>query len=882
MTQDSDPKEPGNELKRDPEVSPETSDSKAPETKAPDGSPAPGQDGVASPSGEPEGKKEPQKSSKPPKNKVPPEIEIDSAKAKKIDIAGEIKNIYNYLPQQAGGATVRRFSVNDCWQITEDKEDEIARLFVADVTEIEIIFRRFTEKRLLVIGGEPETGKATTAIYLGKRLAEVDPALIKNETYVVQALERQVQVDLRELCADDKLFGKRLVIFEDALSRGNADLLSFFARLNRGGTDISDRLRKNDSFLIFTVQSGDLGELQRSLAETGLFHKLSAPGRDLLERGLEARLQYLAERLKIAEAQMQMLRDSRHLVLNEFKTMPPIARFVEYYFREIVGEGLSLAPEEAIRRFKDITYWFLKDLANDFEAWCFALALCLAHCAPDACGLPWMEFKQLWRALATGLKNDPELFPPRPPDKEVEPKPHGGISSLSEALYLEKCRAEIIKDSISLADTVRFCDAGYTHEIWKALLGQHRRILTALLPQLRQMAETGMDSHEFRSRMLAAQIIGRIGEIDPERITFTMMERWIQTSERRLRSSVGYLYRGALSSADERYRELCLNRLKTLSAPASDDEDEKDRLLTAIATYTQIGVYDLHQAMRELQQIAARRLEPTLRNTHRIERLLERVEDEFDQPLYADEAIGLLLAHEMLRDLAYRLYANEGGVFLGMQFAIIALCHATDPLRVCKELRTWVSSSRTMGALVALMFLQEGGIASQLEVSKIAVPTRGDTPDNKKPVTAGARLQSAPDEKPGSDRPAEEVNGISVAPHMDSRSNPIVQSITASKDAVGQMARFLAGVYESVSTRFILPGKSQRHFQHSFLQHLKTWVIDALPITSCRMSMEALMVELLQIQSGKLYDPIYQLLNDKDFRADAELKAFADAVIRRV
>src|SRR5262249_25325410 len=141
-------------------------------------------------------------------------------------------------PQGAGSTPLRRFSVNDCWLITQDKEDEIARLFTADVAEIETMWHRFTDKRLLVIGGEPETGKATTAIYLGKRLADVDPALIEKNTYVVQALERQVQIDLRELCADGELFGKRLVVFEDALARGNADLLSFFARLKRGDTDI--------------------------------------------------------------------------------------------------------------------------------------------------------------------------------------------------------------------------------------------------------------------------------------------------------------------------------------------------------------------------------------------------------------------------------------------------------------------------------------------------------------------------------------------------------------------------------------------------------------------------------------------------------------------
>jgi hypothetical protein len=59
-------------------------------------------------------------------------------------------------------------------------------------------------------------------------------------------------------------------------------------------------------------------------------------------------------------------------------------------------------------------------------------------------------------------------------------------------------------------------------------------------------------------------------------------------------------------------------------------------------------------------------------------------------------------------------------------------------------------------------------------------------------------------------------------------------------------------------------------------------VIDAVQIESCRLAIEDLMVELLQIRGGSLYDPIYQLLTEKDFASqESELKTFADAVLRR-
>jgi hypothetical protein len=832
-------------------------------------------------------------------------IKADSVDADTVHIADRINiqktDIHNnYIPHSTATA-IRQFSINDCWPIAEDRESEIACVFVADPADIDAMWRILSKKRLLVIGGDREIGKGATAIYLGKLLADSEEPMVEETTYLIQPLDRHIRINLREICADSEIFGKRLVIFEDVLMGANPDLERFFSRLEHGGADVTERLQRNNSFLILTAQTADLASFQRALAENGFYYKLGRPGQDLLDRGLDLRLEFIAERLQSAKEQMQIpderlqlaktqieiLRKRRQLMFDEFKTMPLTARFIEYFFGEIRDEGIALALEEAIRRFKNISYWFLKDLSKDFDAWCFAVSLCLAQIARDMQGVPWMEFERLWRALATCLKSDPELFPQSSDNQAKGEGSADNSPELSENSYLEKCRAMIVKDPASLSDMIRFRDPSYPAELWKTLMGSHRRILAIILLQLRKTVETEIEAYDWNWRALTAQIIGRIGELDPSRITFTMMERWVNANDRRLRASVGYLYRGLLASTDKRYRDLCLEELRTFIGSGGDGEAEKDRLMTAIAAYRQVGVFDLPLAMSELQRLARIRLEPILRDTQRIERMLDRVERKFHQPLYLDQAIGLLITKELLRDFAYRLYANEGGTFFGIQLALASLCHEVDPVRVFHQLRDWIASSNTMGTLVALMFLQESGIASQLEVHRVEVPAPESPTEGDSLATASADADAAPDGvsdsvNAGSDNTKERADGTHWAPLTVLRSNPIVLSLTAGTEAVEQTARFLAAIYESITTTFTLPGRSQRYFRISFLQHLKTWVIDAVHIESCRLAIEDLMVELLQIRDGSLKEPIYQLLTEKNFASqESELKIFADAVLRR-
>jgi hypothetical protein len=413
-------------------------------------------------------------------------------------------------------------------------------------------------------------------------------------------------------------------------------------------------------------------------------------------------------------------------------------------------------------------------------------------------------------------------------------------------------------------------------------LKHHRRILTTLLPRLRELAESASGEANSQQRELCARIIGRVGEIDPERVTLSVMNRWIDSDDVRQRVNIGALYQGILASHNERYRSYFLEVLKSLTASirtnADDDEvpsqkerdenneklettvtvfsrqKERDRnnekLRTAIAVYSRIGAYDLALAMKGLKSIARDRLVPIMTNVQRVGRLLERTKAEFVKQTSAQEALGLLVFHEMLSDLVKRLYNQEASTFVGVQYALISLCLSADTIRVFKELRIWIESSdQATGALVALLFLIKDGIASTLKSVKV------------------------------------EVSG-SESGFAESKScNPITAALTSGKasgkESVVEMARFLVTIFEAFSVTFFLPREFQDYLRKSYLAHLTTWIEEALPIEGCREAMEELLTELMRIHKRVLYKPIDNLLSSPAFlKRDPELKRdFVNAVL---
>jgi hypothetical protein len=801
---------------------------------------------------------------------------ITEAKGEKFNFANEIHDVTVYLDSKHGlsNVSIRSFAFSEIWRITKERQEEIASLFVADPSEVERLRRILVEKRVLILSGESGLGKATTAIYLGSLVSEHagdgEAEATAPETFLIPTLERYIKIDPNEICECDDAPGNRFVIFKNALTRCNRDLLEFLAQLNEYSLGhVADRLRKENSYLIFTVSPSEAAQLQPKLGDKNLHYELKHLSDELLSKGLERKLSQLARSPRVAPERLKQLQEpeQQRLLIAGLKTMPRIAGFAEHYLRDSGATEVELDLGEAIRRFENISDWFQRELVGDFEAWCFTLSLGLAHCLNDARGVSWIDFEYLRRAVWQCLKRDPELFPKLnthdQPVGEFPEKP----PPLVDDIYLEKSRARILKDPNSLADVIYFNEDSYSQKLWEILLKHHRRILTLLLPRLCEMAEDHSGKFDRRQQALCARIIGRIGEIDPDRVSLAVVDRWLNSANVGDRATIGALYQGILASRGERYRGAFLNLLESLSASdhsnvnqeaetaLSPEEKnrllaaraaERNRLLTAISVYSQLGTYDLSLAVRGLERIAQAKLVPLMGDVQRIGRLIERTRNEFSQQTSEDEALGLLIYQDMLSDLAARLYAQQGHIFVGVQYALCSLALNTDPISVFKELRYWVeSSNQATGALVALMFLSGNGIAATLESRQVEI-SNGE-------VTTAERKTC----------------------------NPIIAALTLGQDSVLEMARFLVTIFESFSIKFIFPKEFMRYLRESFLVHLQTWVENSLHTESCRKATENLFAELMRVHKGVLFEPIYKLLNSPEFsKEDSDLKKrFVEAVL---
>ena len=783
---------------------------------------------------------------------------IGSLDADKVSISETHREINYYFAEKQGmlSAAVTHFTFNDIWRVNRDKQEEISGLFVADSAEIEHLRRVLVEKRILILSGEPGLGKTTTAIHLAAVVSEhaaVEGASAEPpETYLIPTLDRYVKIDPHEICECGDKQSNRFVVFKDAFARRNHDLVGFFSQLTQFSLgEFADKLRKDNSYLVFTVTSSDTAQLQTALTDGGLRYELKHLGDELLLEGLKRKLAHLARGPQVASERLERLQDpeQQKIMVARLRTMPRIVSFVEYYLRDS-GTNVGGDLDEAIRNFEDIAHWFHRELPADFESWCFTMSLGLAHCLCETQGVSWVDFENLRRSVWQCLKRDPELFPPRSNlNEHAVGEPSEKTTTLLDDPYLKTGRAEIVKDPNSLADLIRFRDDSYPHRLWAIFLKHHRRILTMLLPRLSEMAEDHSGRYDPEQRALSARIIGRIGEIDSDRVTLSVMSRWINSDDVRHRATIGALYQGILASRDERYRAYFLELLKSLSAPdraGGGREDEKNRLLTSIAVYSQIGSYDLSLAMNGLEGIARQKLVPVMRDVQRIGRLIERTQNEVSQQSSAEEAIGILIYQEMLSDLAGRLYAQQRHIFVGILYAISSLSLTTDPISVFRELRRWMeTSNQETGALVALMFLVKDGIATTLESWQVEI-SEGESASAEKKTC-----------------------------------NPIIVAMTLGPEFVLETARFLVTIFESSSAKFIFPKEFMRFLRESFLSHLQTWVEEALHVESCRKAMENLFTELMRIHNQVLFEPIYQLLSSSDFtKKDPDLKkAFTAAVL---
>ena len=785
------------------------------------GSPAQGEEtsndalSVPSPSAEPK--------STPVKSETKISIKEMEAQNSYIADKQEFNTFKQYFDRHAGA--IRTFSAQKhCISISPDEEHETANNYLCDEPFIANSLALLEDKHILVLTGEPELGKTTTAIYLAYLLRQKLRQEFRG-TYLVPPLDSSVKIDLRELPAKKAGFSRRAVIFKDVFAHSNQDIKGWFTHLDSHLLrEFSNNLKQAQTFLILTADLQTVREQQKQFSQLEIGRSLPELSETDLLRGFSRRLETFAVTQGNTLADLGRISlDDRKQVVQRLRTMPRITQFVKEYLPEICAGRIETL--EAVRRFDNLKNWFLAELPVDFEAWCGAFSLAVCQCLPESDGVSWLEFDTFRRAFSKQLERELKITqPPELPFKDV----------ISEETLLEKCRAEVYKDHSTGIDKIRFLNKRYPERLWHIILTSARQAISLVYPVIIQLAASPI--HHIRER--AAQILGRLGEIDPPHITGLLLRNWVDSGDKSQWANVGYLYQGILASSNKSYREDCLEALFDLGRG-----DDKRHVWTAVAAYKQIGHYNLALSLEKIKEIAERRLISRIEDTRRIDKILNRVENTLaDLDLEAIDALTLAVSHKILSDLAERVYAEEGVALVAIQYALVELSLQVDPLQVFDELAKWVTPKQeALGAILALMFLQNEGIADELRKKQIGIVGEDDE-------------------------------------NTEQKCPPLILSFASGETKVKQMAIFLEKIFGSFSDFF--PPRSRRYLRRSFLLHLKQWATDSLSVPRCFEATAQLAALLMSSKNDELSQQIYHLLQgDKDFiEPDAKLFQFAKRV----
>jgi hypothetical protein len=279
-----------------------------------------------------------------------------------------------------------------------------------------------------------------------------------------------------------------------------------------------------------------------------------------------------------------------------------------------------------------------------------------------------------------------------------------------------------------------------------------------------------------------------------------------------------------------RYVEL-LSDVKAIG----DADLAQDRIMTAIGTYGQIGVYEPMLAMDRLGTIVTEYLVPYLANFHEVVRAVESVQAQINDGV--SRPSGLRQRRLRLSTIADQLFAEQAPALLAVEQTVVALCLLNDPIQILRAMRDWISRGREKaGIMVAFLFLKDG-IADDLQT-----------------VPAGVRA----------------LAGIA--------GSPLLVSLVTGRKAVQHLCAFLLDMYASINTPFILPASMQVDLQQKFWACLAMWAREAVTHTDYREAVEELFVKLGTLHRGVLQREMKEALAGSSFDGTA-MRAFADTIL---
>jgi hypothetical protein len=476
--------------------------------------------------------------------------------------------------------------------------------------------------------------------------------------------------------------------------------------------------------------------------------------------------------------------------------------------------------------------WFLRDLSKTPESWIFAFTLALLEGQYSSDGIAWVDFCRFYQVLrdfihewvadtSDGLQSDKNsLRYPRP---------------LDELELLESTQSEIFQDSEGPRLLVKFRDKRHGLLLRTIILNNNRALVISLVPLFMQIAETA----DVGQRIIAARVIGVIGEIDGNYIVRPLIEKWSAMDAFQQRALVGHMFQGAWKSSNGGYLRYIKSEIEKLAS-------RRERLWTAIAAYKQVGMVDLEAAFKGLKGIAERNLAKYLEDVPEVVRRFESIERNYSAITSDREsAIAVSVVCKLLMDFYQDLFSEENEIALSFQYTMVSLCIVIGPEKVFAELRHWIHERRGLGALVSLMFLQERGIAAELADRPLEVPVSGHSRRSKTILC-----------------------------------NPVVVVMSGTdKSVIQDVADFLESVFEGYYYYF--PAGKGRLLTQTFLNHLKGWAFSAKNSKAHTEAMEDLLLKLLSSLNKPLREHIYYWLKDDLDFVQGELRPIKDVVLEK-
>lgn len=712
--------------------------------------------------------------------------------------------------------------------VTDEVEREILQLYVVDdAAAIERVLERLESLRVLLVVGEPHSGRSATALYLATRLAECHD--LANETLVVN-VDSHAALDVARLAAEKKRFGDRVTILPEALA--NSAVMTFFKGNERvHWQHFQEKLRNHRSYLILTACRNELTSF-RTIAEPHLvLHELRQPGPQLLIDAFERRLEWLAGR-GLDPKRLELARAHRDEIIAELRSIARVCDFISFF----TSRESELAI--ALREFRDPRQWFNAELEKDVDAWCAAAALTLAQ--PVTAGaVAWSDFERLRRIVSERIRSDEEMFP-----ANKETPPSGSAQGLGDRALLESCRAVVEKARSGLGDVVRFSEPSFSQALWNAMLSGHRRVLTRLTQSLRQIAEQDRTTARRDVRVLAAQALGRIGDVDPERLVIPLLRHWA-TGERKQRRFVGHLLQGIVASGNDASLAATLRELDSLAedvlSAESASESPSTDVVTIIAAHALLGETRPDLAMKRLGRLAVEHLTPAVEGIQKVERESETLNTRA-RLRRGKTANALRRRGQLLAQLAEPVSREQGLALFALARAISGISLSRgDVIEILALTQDWMArGGQRTGVLVALLFLHDG-IADAFD----------DFVEN------GKRL------------------GVNV-PH------PILFALSLRPGAVDDLASFLADLHAAFHGTFTMPASLEKDLEDRFFECLEDWARDSLAHEESRKKMIELHLALTQVRGGELRSDVVEALKRPAFQNEPGLQAFAVDVRRRI